>query len=136
MARFRITTILALSLLALCTIYYFCISSSDPDYGYTDSWVNTDGQMLRADSGGSKVRYISSQSAGQYDVSDESRVNQEYTGSTRTQFELNVLEAERDANEKASPLQVPVGELMGWLRNRKESHRLNHGHGGGRRVRK
>lgn len=129
MPKFRILTSLCLALLLLLTIYYVSLPVSD---GYTDHWMRSDAQMLRADEHGSKVRFITSQSAGQYDVDSATHVGQEYEGVTRHQYLLNSHpqlveqsdEGEVEASsEKQRMLDMPIHELLDWLKTRQAEGR-------------
>lgn len=95
MAKFRFATVLAILLTTICTIYYLSLdsTSTDKDDGYTAAWTRQDGQMLQGDTGGSKVRYIVSHSASQYDVKTNVHEGERYEGKTRTDFET-LLELE------------------------------------------
>lgn len=132
MPKFRILTSLCLAIVLLLTIYYVSLPRSD---GYTDHWMRSDAQMLRADEHGSRVRFITSHSAGQYDVDTATHVGQEYEGVTRSQYILNAhaqnAEQEMDGEENASGekqrmLDMPIHELLEWLKIRQEEGRLKY----------
>lgn len=123
MLRTTSITLIVLLLVAVCFVSFQLTSDPTGNSGYTEHWMRSEPQMMRADGGGSKVRFIDSPSASQYDVEPEAHIGQIYMGATRKQFDVDLLktghpapEVQQDFGERRELLQMPIADLMNWLR--------------------